>query len=267
MLRAYQQDINGLSGNVSAPRTVVIDRTAPAVGKPELGGPDSTTLNGVPVSTSATPLFEITADKGSRVSVFEDLNSNGQIDAGERTLIADHLQIGARDEIASAVALADGSYELRVLATDVAGSRSVSAIQTLSVAASAPIAPTLGLTAADDTGDSNSDLLTSQRTVSIQVDGTAGTTVKLFNDFNQNGKEDVGESSGSIVLSARDAHGSGAVRLVDGVNHLHAYTVDSLGRKSAAGADLAITLDQQAPAAPTVQPSRSAATRGRLATR
>lgn len=253
VLRAYQQDVNGLSGNVSAPRTVVIDRTAPAVGKPELGGPDSTTLNGVPVSTSATPLFEITADKGSRVSVFEDLNSNGQIDAGERTLIADHLQIGARDEIASAVALADGSYELRVLATDVAGNRSVSAIQTLSVAASAPIAPTLGLAAADDTGDSSSDLLTNKRTVSIEVDGTAGTTVKLFNDFNQNGKEDVGESAGSIVLSARDAHGSGAVQLIDGVNHLHAYTVDSLGRKSAAGADLAITLDQQAPAAPTVQ--------------
>ncbi|WP_431261401.1 Ig-like domain-containing protein [Roseateles chitinivorans] len=260
VLRAYQQDATGLSGSVSAPGTIVVDRTGPTVGKPDLGGPDSTTLNGQPVSTTATPLFELTAEKGSHVSVFEDQNGNGQIDDGEKVLVAGHLQIGDRDEVASAMALADGSYDLRVVATDVAGNRSVSAIQTLSVAATAVAPPTLGVAAADDTGRSNSDLVTSKKTVSILVDGTPGTTVKVFNDFNQNGKEDTGESVGAVTLTAPDTHGSVDAHLVEGVNHLRAYAVDVLGRKSATGDDLAVTLDQQAPQAPTVQLAASSDT-------
>lgn len=253
VLRAYQRDVSGLSGSFSAPGTVVVDRTAPAVGKPELGGPDSTTLNGQPVSTAAAPMLELTAEKGSHVSVFEDLNGNGQIDDGEKVLVADHLQIGDRDEVTSAIALGDGSYDLRVVATDAAGNRGVSAIQTISVVATSAMPPTLNLSAADDTGASSGDRITSKGSVAIEVTGTAGTTVKLFNDFNQNGKEDAGESVGAVALTGRDTRGSVTVQLVDGVNHLHAYTVDVLGRKSAPGDDLAITLDQQAPAAPTVR--------------
>ncbi|WP_267449886.1 Ig-like domain-containing protein, partial [Citrobacter portucalensis] len=60
-----------------------------------------------------------------------------------------------------------------------------------------PVTPTLNLADASDSGTSNSDNVTNDTTMTFDVTGTIGSTVTIFNDANNNGVVDTGESLGS----------------------------------------------------------------------
>ena len=105
-----------------------------------------------------------------------------------------------------------------------------------------PAAPTgLALAAADDTGSSNADRVTSQ-TSALTITGTAeaNATVTI--------------RDGATVLGTGTANSSGAfsidVALAAGAHSLTATAADAAGNASAASTALAITVDTTAPAAP-----------------
>ncbi|MFN5127663.1 MAG: Ig-like domain-containing protein, partial [Sphingomonadaceae bacterium] len=106
-----------------------------------------------------------------------------------------------------------------------------------------PPAPTaLDLAAADDTGASNSDNVTSQTSaLTITGQAEANARVELFD--------------GTTSIGTTTANASGAfsldVTLAAGVRSITAKATDAAGNVSAASAALAITIDATAPAAPT----------------
>ncbi|MBD8050443.1 beta strand repeat-containing protein, partial [Limnohabitans radicicola] len=138
-----------------------------------------------------------------------------------------------------------------------------SSAQSLTVAAQpSAIGLTFDLLAADDLGNSNSDKLTSI-TTGLTLTGTtaSGNTVEFFDDFNNNGQLDAGESLGSVTADAtgiqRDITLSknGLVNGTDsgslnGVHNIRAKVTDTQGNFVITN-PLAITIDTTRPAAPT----------------
>ena len=106
-----------------------------------------------------------------------------------------------------------------------------------------PPAPTaLDLAAADDTGSSNSDNVTSQTsalTITGQADANA--RIELFDGATSLGKT-IANATGAFSLD---------VTLAAGVRSITAKATDAAGNVSAASAALAVTVDATAPDAPT----------------
>ena len=143
--------------------------------------------------------------------------------------------------IASSV-LADGSHSLTAKATDTAGNVSAAGSLALTVDTVVPATPTLSLSAASDSGSSNTDRITKVTTPTITGTAEAGSTVTLY--------------EGSTVLGTTTADGTGAWSitssvLADGSHSLTAKAIDTAGNVSAAGS-LALTVDTAAPATPTL---------------
>ncbi|MCO4091568.1 MAG: hypothetical protein HEQ34_06395, partial [Sphingorhabdus sp.] len=137
---------------------------------------------------------------------------------------------------------ADGVKVIQAQATlPNAASATASRLVTLKIAP--PAAPTgLDLAAADDSGSSNSDNITSQSSgLTITGQAEANARVELF---------DGTTSLGTTTASATGAF-SLDVTLAAGARSITAKATDAAGNVSAASAALAITVDATAPAAPT----------------
>lgn len=107
----------------------------------------------------------------------------------------------------------------------------------------APSAPSVpDLAAASDSGASSTDNLTNDSTPMFTGTAEAGSTVKVF-------------AAGVLVGSGVASGGTYSVTvssLADGMRTITATATDSSGNESATSAALAVTIDTQAPAAPSV---------------
>jgi GTP:adenosylcobinamide-phosphate guanylyltransferase len=148
-------------------------------------------------------------------------------------------------QITSTQALADGVHSLTAQATDVAGNLSLKSTALSVTIDTTPLAApaALDLAAASDKGVSTSDNITNLATPTIGGTSAASATVNLYDGDVKVGTA-VANTSGvwSIVTST----------LADGVHHLTAVTVDPAGNVSAPSAELVVTIDTVAPAAPGV---------------
>jgi len=137
--------------------------------------------------------------------------------------------------------------------TDLAGNAGTGTTtsNTYAIDTEAPAAPTgLDLAAADDSGTSNSDDLTrTTENLTISGSGVDGLVVTLFNDADNDGALDGGET----VLGTDTVTGgvfSIDIDLAEGVHHVRAIQNDAAGNDSAASAALTITVDTSAPLVP-----------------
>ena len=172
------------------------------------------------------------AEANARVQLFDGTTSLGTTTAS------------AAGAFSFDVTLDPGTRSITARATDAAGNvGAASAALAITVDPTAPNAPTgLDLAAADDTGASNSDNVTSQSSgLTISGQAEANARIELFD--------------GTTSLGRATANASGAfsldVTLAAGARAITAKATDAAGNVSAASAALTITVDGTAPAAPT----------------
>jgi len=166
-----------------------------------------------------------TAEAGATVELFDGATSLG-------TATVDSSGAFTKD-----ISLAAGTHAITAKASSTG---LVSDALNITVDATAPAVPTgLDLAAADDSGGSNSDNITSQ-TSNLTVSGAAeaGVTVELFDN--------------AVSVGTVTADGSGGftkeLTLTEGVHTITAKTSDAAGNVSAASTGLNITVDKTAPA-------------------
>ncbi|MAE66684.1 MAG: hypothetical protein CMJ18_20650 [Phycisphaeraceae bacterium] len=138
--------------------------------------------------------------------------------------------------------LSEGTREISVLA--LVGARTLMPLAPLQITidATAPASPTqLALATASDTGESDSDGLTSLTTVTIEGTAEAGSEVALFMDGNQVGTAPGG--NWSIQVSG----------LTEGTHQFTATARDVAGNGSAPTAPISVMVDTTAPTA-TIDP-------------
>jgi hypothetical protein len=149
----------------------------------------------------------------------------------------------------TSTALPDGSYNLVVTATDVAGNVSMpsgaTAITVDSTAPAAPAAPTLS--PGTDTGASRSDGLTEDDSPVVVGTTEANATVELFDGAKMVGKA-TADGTGAYAITSD--------KLDEGAHALTVKAVDAAGNVSAASAPLNMAIDTTAPDA-TVTPTNN----------
>ena len=184
-------------------------------------------------------------EAGATVELFDDLDSDGEIDAGESlgTTTADSKGNWSLD-----ISLAEGEHDVKAIQTDAAGNDSdASAALTITIDTTADAAPaSLDLDATDDSGIDDADDLTNQ-TTDLTITGTGATdsVVTLFDDVNDNGVLDTGESLGTTTVVG--GKWSIDVDLAEGEHDLRAVQGDPAGNVSDASAALTVTVDTTAP--------------------
>ncbi len=116
--------------------------------------------------------------------------------------------------------------------------------QTYSLDHTAPLAPTIALSPGSDSGDSNTDGITSSPTPIFTGTAEANSIVRLY------------DTDGTTVLGTVTADGSGAWSITSSTLSGGAHTVtarafDAVGNVSSASAAKSVTIDTTAPVAPT----------------
>ncbi|WP_166294186.1 Ig-like domain-containing protein [Bradyrhizobium sp. 2S1] len=250
-VRAIQTD---LAGNVSAASTthaldITVDTTAAAPTTLDLAAADDTgALNTDNITKNTSGLtISGSGETGATVTLFDDANNNGVVDAGE-SLGSTTVSGGT---FTLDVSLAAGTHNVRAIQTDLAGNVSAASTThaldiTVDTTAAAPT--TLDLAAADDTGALNTDNITKNTSgLTISGSGETGATVTLFDDANNNGVVDAGESLGSTTVSGGTF--TLDVSLAAGTHNVRAIQTDLAGNVSAASTThaLDITVDTTAP--------------------
>ncbi len=250
---AFQTDT---AGNLSAGATrldVTVDATAPSAptGLDLAAADDGGSSNSDDVTGNTSNLsISGSGENGATVTLFDDLDNDGVQDAGESTLATATVAGGT---FTADIALAAGTHHLGAVQTDTAGNVSTGAARLdVTVDASAPSAPSgLDLAAADDSGSSNSDNVTSSTSaLTINGSGETGATVTLFDDLDNDGLQDAGEST---LATATVAGGTftADIALAVGTHHVGTFQTDAAGNVSAGAARLDVTVDATAPSAPT----------------
>ncbi len=211
--------------------TVTIDLTGPLA--PSGIGLTAVTDSGVQgdgVTNVAAPTLMGSAEAGSTIRLYEGATALGTALANGQGLW----------EIAPGN-LGDGRHTLTARAEDAAGNTgSASAGFVVTIDRSVATPTGLALTIASDTGDAG-DGITNLAAPAIRGVAEAGNLVRLY--------------EGQTLLGSGTADGQGAWTvsssvLTDGGYSLTAVAIDPAGNTSAASAELAVTLDLVAPAAP-----------------
>jgi hypothetical protein len=232
-ITARATDAAGNVGAASAALAITVDATAPAaptgldlIITDDTG--DSSTDN---LTNKQSVTITGTADVGSTVELFDGTTSLG-------TTTADASGAFSLDVTPPAA----GVRSITAKATDAAGNvGAASDALAVTVDTTAPATPTgLDLSATDDTGSSNSDNVTSQKSaLTISGQAEANASVELF---------DGTTSLGKITASDSGAFSLDVTPPAAGARSITAKATDAAGNESAASQALAITL---VPAAPT----------------
>ncbi|MGK5077309.1 Ig-like domain-containing protein [Janthinobacterium sp. HLX7-2] len=235
ILRAKASDAAGNVSAASDPLSITVDTSVAAPGTPSLAsGSDTGASNSDGITSVTNPLISGTAEAGSSVTLYD---SDGV------TVLGTTIATGGVWSITSST-LGDGSHTLKVTATDTAGNTSaVSSLLSITIDSSAPAAPPAPvLSAASDSGVSNSDGVTNISRPTITGRAENGSRVTLY------------DSDGVTVLGTTVATGGvwsiTSSTLGDGTHTLTAKATDTAGNSSAASSLLSITIDSSAPAAP-----------------
>src|SRR6185369_9411780 len=245
-LTARQADIAGNTSVASAGLAITIDTAAAAPSAPDMtAATDTGTSQTDNITSNTTPVFTGGgAEAGATVTLFD---TNGT------TVLGTGLADASGNWSITSSTLAAGNHTLTARQADIAGNTSVASAGlaiTIDTAAAAPSAP--DMTAATDTGTSQTDNITSNTTPVFTGGGAeAGATVTLF------------DTNGTTVLGTglADASGNWSITsstLAAGNHTLTARQADIAGNTSVASAGLAITIDTAA-AAPSA-PDMTAAT-------
>ncbi|WP_149111519.1 Ig-like domain-containing protein [Limnoglobus roseus] len=216
--------------------TIIEDSTAPVT--PTVSNPT------VPLSVNAA-MFPIagTAEAGSLVKVYRDVNNNGVIDAGDAVV---GTQVAATGSYSIAVPLtADTANDFLVTATDAAGNESVVAdVPTITEDSTAPIGPTVS--------DPTVPLSVNAATFPIAGTAEAGSLVKVYRDVNNNGVIDAGDAVVGTQVAATGSYSIAVPLTADAANDFLVTATDAAGNESVVADVPTITEDSTAPVTPTV---------------
>ncbi|PSL20883.1 Ig-like domain-containing protein, partial [Chitinophaga ginsengisoli] len=206
-------------GNTSAPSTtlnITIDTQKPAV-------PTITTAQ--TLTSDNTPTVTGTAEANSTVTIYVDGNAAGITTANA----------SGNYTFTVPTALADGTHAFTATATDAVGNVSApSATLNVTIDTKKPIVPTI----------TTAQTLTSDNTPTVTGTAEANSTVTIYVDGNAIGTTTT-DASGKYTFTV-------PVSLSDGTHAFTATATDAVGNVSAPSATLNITIDTQAPAAPTI---------------
>lgn len=217
------------AGNVSVPSpalSVTIDSSTPDA--PVITAPTDGT-----VTTDSTPTISGTGEDGATI----ELTANGTL----LTCAEGIVQVTSGSwSCTPASPLSDDEYELVATQTDLAGNESdPSDAITIIVDTTPPATPSQpDLTAASDTGASNTDNITSDTTPTFTGTCENGSTVTLYS-----GSTPIGSAActgGAYEITADPA-------LADGSYAIHAVAQDAAGNTSGDSSTLTVVIDTAAP--------------------
>ncbi len=228
------------AGNVStasgALAVTIVPSTLPAAPTvPDLAAASDTGASDTDnIINDTTPTLTGTADAGVTIEVFDGLTSLG-------TTVADG---GGAWSLTTGV-LSNGAHAFTATATD-AASHVVGSLGSLAVTIdTTPPAPqvTPDLATASDSGASDTDNITSDTTPTVTGTAEAGATVEIFDDLSSLGTT-VADGSGNWSFTTDP--------LDEGTHSFTAQATDIAGNTGAASAELMVTVDTTAPAAPAI---------------
>ena len=220
------------AGNLSAassPVILYIDTTAPTV--PVISGfGDDTGVAGDNVTADNTLTLNGTADVGSTIVVYDNGSEIGT------------AVVSGGNWSFTTAQLADGSHSLTAVARDNAGNVSASS-STLDVTVdtTAPGAPVIS-GFADDSGVTG-DNVTNDTSLTLSGTAEAHSSVEVF---------DGNTSLGTIVADGSGNWSFDATGLGDGLHNFKARATDEQGNRGGFSSTLDVTIDTEAPAAPTI---------------
>ena len=228
-ITATATDAAGNVSTTSAGLSVTIDSTAPsAPSTPDLDTTsDEGSSNTDNLTDVVTPAFSGTAEADSTVTIFSD-----------GTAVGSAVATGGSYSITTSV-LADGAHSITAAATDAAGNVSAaSAGLSVTIDTTSPSTPPApDLTAATDSGSSNSDNTTKLTGPTFTGTADAGSTVTIFSD-------------GAVVGSGLAVSGSYSIAtttLPDGTHSITATATNVAGNESVESAALSLTIDATSP--------------------
>ncbi|WP_158174798.1 Ig-like domain-containing protein [Grimontia hollisae] len=160
----YTVEIEDIAGNKhEITKTITLDTDKPGVNADLVTESDSGDVKNDGITNDKTPLFKGTVDEVSKVKL--EIFKNG-----ERVDVYGPIDANGEWSIQATNPLEDGVYTWKVTAEDVAGNTHV--VEKTIVIDTTPPALTAGLDAASDTGESNSDGITKDNSLTIK--GTVG---------------------------------------------------------------------------------------------
>ena len=215
----------GVDGSPSAPLTVTTDNTAPsAPGTPDLtAASDTGTSSTDNVTADTTPTFTGASEANATVQLLADA-----------AVVGTAVASGTTWTITSST-LSAGIHSMTAIQTDAAGNGPSGASGALSVEinTTVPAAPsTPDLVAADDSGPSSTDNITSDATPSFTGTAPIGSTVDLYAGATHVGNA-VADGSGNWTITSS--------ALVAGTYAITATATDVVGT-SVASAPLSVTI-------------------------
>ncbi|WP_405126588.1 BapA/Bap/LapF family large adhesin [Salmonella enterica] len=237
-------DPAGNTSAVSAPWTIVVDITPPAIPVLTSVVDDQPGITGNLVSgqltNDATPTLNGRGEAGATINVYLDGNPAS---IGTTTVNSDGTW-----SFTPQTPLANGSHTFTLSATDPAGnSSSVSSGFVLTIDATPPAAPVIASVAdntAPVTGIVPNGGSTNETRPTLSGTGEAGTTISIYNGSALVGTAQV-QANGSWSFTPSTSLGAG-------VWNLTATATDAAGNTSAASEIRSFTIDTTAPAAPVI---------------
>jgi len=235
-----------LAGNAVGTTQLVklLDTSAPSA--PAFTGVDGATLaSNILYTSDNTPTIRGTAEAGSTVTMFVDVNSNGVFDGGD--VQTGTVTAGGDGTWSVALsALAAGSYPAAsAIATDAAGNVSLAGVGLpLVVDTTAPAAP--AFTGVDGATLASNILYTNDNTPTIRGTAEAGSTITMFVDVNGNGSLDGADLTTGTATAGNDGNWSITLSapLTDGsYPAASAFATDSAGNVSLVGVGLPLVVD------------------------
>ena len=226
----YTETINGVESPTSSPISVEVDTTDPNA--PTASTNPNPAKDGDNVTTTVSGVAP-----GDSVSIPGMTCSPNPSTGGDVTCTGTVGQNGL-----------DGT-DNTITITDPAGNTNNSADSGLVVDNTAPTDPTSApdMTAATDTGLSNSDNITSNNSPSFDLVCTPGNTVNLYVAGNQNGSGTC-PASGTISLTP-------TTPLAEGNNSISYTETDPAGNESGQSPSLNVEVDTTAPNSPVINPN------------
>lgn len=228
-----------LAGNESAQSgsvSITLDTTSPLTpSAPNLTtSSDSGASNTDNVTNETIPSFDGSCNSGEAITLYIN---NISTDAA--------FCVAGSYALSSVTALTSGNYNITVSATDLAGNEStVSSALAVVIDTGAPASPAVpDMTAATDTGPSNSDNITNIAAPDFTGSCTNGETIALYIDG--------AKSAASQVCASNVYSLSSPVTIADGSHAISISATDIAGNEGSQSAALSVTIDTTAPTAST----------------
>ncbi len=232
-ITAKATDIADNAGPISSGTIVTIDVTAPAApGAPVLTAASDTGRSTTDKITKLpTPTFSGSTTAGTPIFLFD-----GSVAVGSITATSTAYSV-------TSSALTNGTHTITAKAADVAGNLSVStASSSVTVDTVLPVAPTAPvLSAASDTGISNSDGITKTTTLPVTGTNEPQAIVILYDGTTSVGSRLTTNGSYSLTSSA----------LANGTHQLKTTATDVAGNEGPASGVKTVLIDTVAPVAPS----------------